>query len=53
MSYYNIGIRGILMDFITIAPILGHIFSPFLGFNGGKAIAVSWGKIYGTYSERN
>jgi glycerol-3-phosphate acyltransferase PlsY len=43
LSYYNLGIRGIPMYFIAIAPILGHIFSPFLGFHGGKAIAVSLG----------
>jgi glycerol-3-phosphate acyltransferase PlsY len=28
---------------IAIAPILGHAFSPFLGFRGGKAIATSLG----------
>jgi glycerol-3-phosphate acyltransferase PlsY len=43
LSYYNMGIRGIPMYFIAIAPILGHIFSPFLGFHGGKAIATSLG----------
>ena len=43
LSYYSMGIRGIPMYFIAIAPILGHIFSPFLGFHGGKAIAVSLG----------
>jgi glycerol-3-phosphate acyltransferase PlsY len=43
LSFYNLGIRGIPMYFIAIAPILGHIFSPFLGFHGGKAIAVSLG----------
>lgn len=43
LSYYNLGIRGIPMYLIAIAPILGHIFSPFLGFHGGKAIAVSLG----------
>ena len=43
LSYYNFGIRGIPMYLIAIAPILGHIFSPFLGFHGGKAIAVSLG----------
>jgi glycerol-3-phosphate acyltransferase PlsY len=43
LSYYNMGIRGIPMYFIAIAPILGHIFSPFLGFHGGKAVAVSLG----------
>jgi len=43
LSYYNLGIRGIPMYLIAIAPILGHVFSPFLGFHGGKAIAVSLG----------
>lgn len=28
---------------VTIAPVLGHAFSPFLGFNGGKALAVTFG----------
>ncbi len=28
---------------IAIAPVLGHVFSPFLKFRGGKAIAVSLG----------
>jgi glycerol-3-phosphate acyltransferase PlsY len=43
LSYYNFEIRGIAMYFIAIAPILGHVFSPFLGFHGGKAIATSLG----------
>jgi glycerol-3-phosphate acyltransferase PlsY len=43
LSYYNLGIRGIPMYLIAIAPILGHVFSPFLKFRGGKAIAVSLG----------
>ena len=43
LAYFNLGIRGIPMYLIAIAPILGHVFSPFLGFRGGKAIAVSLG----------
>jgi glycerol-3-phosphate acyltransferase PlsY len=43
LSYYNLGIRGIPMYLIAIAPVLGHVFSPFLRFRGGKAIAVSLG----------
>lgn len=43
LSYYNLGIRGIPMYLIAIAPILGHVFSPFFGFHGGKAIAASLG----------
>ena len=43
LSYYNLGIRGIPMILIAIAPILGHVFSPFLRFRGGKAIAATLG----------
>jgi glycerol-3-phosphate acyltransferase PlsY len=43
LSYYNLGVRGIPMYLIAIAPVLGHAFSPFLGFRGGKAIATSLG----------
>ena len=43
LAYYNLGIRGIPLYVITIAPILGHVFSPFFGFRGGKAIAASLG----------
>ena len=27
----------------VISPVLGHAWSPFLGFKGGKALASSWG----------
>ena len=43
LAYFNLGIRGIPMFLIAIAPILGHVFSPFLGFQGGKAIATALG----------
>ncbi len=26
-----------------MAPVLGHAYTPFLGFNGGKALAVTFG----------
>jgi glycerol-3-phosphate acyltransferase PlsY len=42
-AYYNLGIRGIPMLLIAVAPILGHVFSPFLGFRGGKALATALG----------
>jgi glycerol-3-phosphate acyltransferase PlsY len=42
-SYYNLNIRGVSMFFIAIAPICGHVFSPFLGFRGGKALATALG----------
>jgi len=28
---------------VALAPVLGHAFSPFLGFRGGKAVAVTFG----------
>ncbi len=43
LAYNNLGVRGIPMVLISIAPVLGHAFSPFLGFRGGKAIATSLG----------
>jgi glycerol-3-phosphate acyltransferase PlsY len=43
LAYFNLGFRGIPMFFISIAPILGHIFSPFLGFRGGKAVSTALG----------
>jgi acyl phosphate:glycerol-3-phosphate acyltransferase len=43
LAYFNLGIRGIPMYLIAIAPILGHVFSPFLGFRGGKAISTALG----------
>jgi glycerol-3-phosphate acyltransferase PlsY len=43
LAYYNLGIRGIRMYLIAIAHVLGHVFSPFLGFHGEKAIAASLG----------
>ena len=42
-AYNNLQIRGIPMFFIAVAPVLGHMFSPFLGFKGGKAIATVLG----------
>ncbi len=31
----------------AIAPVLGHTFSPFLGFKGGKGISTSLGGLFG------
>ena len=43
LAYHNLGIRGIPMVLIAVAPVLGHAFSPFLGFHGGKALATALG----------
>ncbi len=43
LAYFSFGIRGAEMFFIAIAPLLGHRFSPFLRFRGGKALATTLG----------
>jgi glycerol-3-phosphate acyltransferase PlsY len=43
LAYFNYGIRGVHMLMIALAPILGHAFSPFLGFRGGKGLATALG----------
>jgi glycerol-3-phosphate acyltransferase PlsY len=43
LAYFNLGIRGAGMALIAMAPILGHVFSPFLRFQGGKALATALG----------
>lgn len=43
LAHFNLGIRGLPMYLIAIAPLLGHAFSPFLRFRGGKGLAVSFG----------
>jgi len=39
----NLGINDWRAVPIVIAPVLGHAFSPFLKFHGGKSIAVTFG----------
>jgi glycerol-3-phosphate acyltransferase PlsY len=43
LSYSTLNYRGIPMFLIAIAPLVGHTFSPFLGFKGGKALATTLG----------
>lgn len=43
LAYYKLDIRGFPMLLIAIAPLLGSVFSPFLGFKGGKSIATAFG----------
>lgn len=43
LARYVVGITGWELLPIALAPILGHAFSPWLGFNGGKAMAVTLG----------
>ena len=43
LAWYWAGLSDIALALVALAPILGHAYSPFLGFRGGKAIAVSAG----------
>ena len=43
LAYFSLGLRGLPMFFIAIAPLLGHVFSPFLGFRGGKGLSAALG----------
>ena len=43
LAYYAAGIQGWGIVPIALAPIVGHAFSPFLGFHGGKAVATTLG----------
>jgi glycerol-3-phosphate acyltransferase PlsY len=43
ICYFQFGFRGFLMFAIAVAPLLGHMFSPFLAFRGGKALAAALG----------
>lgn len=43
IANYVLDIDGFPLATIALAPIAGHAFSPFLGWRGGKALAVSFG----------
>ncbi len=43
IAVYLFEITGPALIPVALAPVLGHAFSPFLGFYGGKAIATTFG----------
>jgi glycerol-3-phosphate acyltransferase PlsY len=43
LAWYWAGLAGWPLVAVALAPILGHGYSPWLGFKGGKAIAVTGG----------
>ncbi|MBI1258792.1 MAG: hypothetical protein GC204_15085 [Chloroflexi bacterium] len=40
---YVLGLSGLSLVIVALAPIFGHAFSPWLRFKGGKAVAVTAG----------
>ena len=40
---YVLGLSGVPLVIVALAPIFGHAFSPWLRFRGGKAVAVTAG----------
>jgi glycerol-3-phosphate acyltransferase PlsY len=43
LAYYAFGVVGWGLVPVVLAPILGHAFSPWLHFRGGKALAATFG----------
>lgn len=43
VAYLGQLITGWSVAALAVTPVLGHAFSPFLGFRGGKAVAVTFG----------
>ena len=43
LAKFEYGFTGWLLVLIALAPVLGHAFSPFLRFRGGKAVAATFG----------
>lgn len=43
LAYQVFGLHGPVMAVIAFAPMLGHAYSPFLRFRGGKALATALG----------
>lgn len=43
LARFNFEVSGWGLVAVALAPVLGHAFSPFLRFRGGKALAVTFG----------
>jgi glycerol-3-phosphate acyltransferase PlsY len=43
LGYYQGDVNGWWLLPLSIAPVLGHMFTPFLNFQGGKALATTFG----------
>ena len=47
VAHTNFGLSSISVVIIAISAVLGHAFSPFLHWHGGKAVAVTFGIMLG------
>ncbi len=43
VTSFSLLLYPLFVSLVAISPILGHAYSPFLRFRGGKALAPSWG----------
>jgi glycerol-3-phosphate acyltransferase PlsY len=43
LAVYIGDVSGWLLVLVSLAPLLGHVYTPFLNFQGGKALATSFG----------
>jgi len=43
LASFKFGFTGWQLVVVALSPVLGHAFSPFLRFRGGKAVAVTFG----------
>jgi glycerol-3-phosphate acyltransferase PlsY len=43
LAHYVFGVNSWLLIPVALAPLLGHIFSPFLKFRGGKGLSTTFG----------
>jgi glycerol-3-phosphate acyltransferase PlsY len=50
ISVNLLGIRGVYLIPIVVAPVAGHAFSPMLKFMGGKAVSTTYGSLLGLIS---
>jgi glycerol-3-phosphate acyltransferase PlsY len=47
LAAWRFGVSGWPLVLVALAPVLGHMFSPWLRFKGGKAVAVTFGVYMG------
>ena len=43
MAYWVYGLNEWGLALVAVAPVIGHAYSPLLGFHGGKALATTFG----------